>query len=148
MRVRSPQDVAGGLVLIVLAAIAWQEAADLPFGRSARMGPGYFPTVLAGIIALFGAVVALDGMRRDGPALQRWSLRRIVPVIAGIVWFALTIRSLGLVAAGTGLVLISSVAAPDFHWRGTLIFGAAVVTFAAVLFPIVLGLPLPIWPRF
>lgn len=147
MRVRSPQDVAGGAALIVLAAIALHQAQELPVGRAARMGPGYFPTMLAIIIAGFGALIAFGGLRADGPRLQRWSPRRIIPVMAGIVWFALTIRTLGLVAAGAGLFLISSLAAPDFHWRGSLIFGAAVVAFAAVLFPILLGLPLPIWPR-
>ncbi len=147
MRVRSPQDVAGGLALIVLAAIAYSQAMELPYGRAARMGPGYFPTLLSGLIALFGAIIAFGGLRADGPRLQRWSFRRILPVMAGIIWFALTIRGLGLVAAGAGLFLIASLAAPDFHWRGTVIFGSCVVAFAAVLFPILLGLPLPIWPR-
>lgn len=147
MRVRSPQDVVGGLALVVLAAVAWDQAADLAYGRAAKMGPGYFPTMLSAMIAAFGVIIAGFGLRQDGPPLQSWALRRIVPVMVGIVWFALTVRSLGLVVAGSGLVLISSVAAPDFHWRGTLIFGSVVVAFAAVLFPVLLGLPLPIWPR-
>lgn len=148
LRIRSPQDVAGGLVLVVLAAIAAWQAADLDMGRTSRMGPGYFPTVLSGLIALFGAGIALRGLRVRGDGIAPFRWRRLLPVLLAITLFGLLIRPAGLVLASVVLLLVASVAAPDFRWRGTLIFGAGLILFAVILFPILLGLPLSIWPRF
>src|SRR5262245_31819525 len=48
--VRSPQDLAGGLFLLLLAVIAYLGALDLDLGRLAAIGPGMLPKVMAGMI--------------------------------------------------------------------------------------------------
>lgn len=148
LRIRSPQDVAGGLLLVALALIAGWQALDLDLGRTSRMGPGYFPMLLSGLIGLFGAGIALRGLRLDGGDIAPFRWRRLLPVLLAITLFGLLIRPLGLVLASVALLLVASVAAPDFRWRGTLAFGAGLVVFAVLLFPVLLGLPLSIWPRF
>ena len=147
MRVRSPQDLVGGAALLVLALIAWSQIGELRIGTAARMGPGWFPAALSLIVGGFGLVLVVRSFRLDGEALQRWHLRTMLPVLAAIVLFAFTIRSLGLVLSAAMLVLVSSFAAPDLRWRDTLLFGAGLILFAVLLFPVALGLPLPIWPR-
>jgi len=147
VRVRSPQDLVGGAALLLLALIAWSQIGELRIGTAARMGPGWFPAALSLIVGAFGLVLVVRSLRLDGPALQRWHLRSMLPVLAAIVLFAFTIRSLGLVISAALLVLVSSAAAPDLRWRDALLFGASLILFAVLLFPVALGLPLPIWPR-
>ena len=38
-------------------------ARDYPFGTALRMGPGYFPTVLGGVLVLFGLYLVVQGLR-------------------------------------------------------------------------------------
>lgn len=148
MRVRSPQDLIGGLALLLLAVAAFSQLGDIRMGTASRMGPGYFPIILAGLVGLLGIGIAARGVTADGPGLESWGWRHILPVVAGITFFAFAIRPLGLVVAGGGLVLIGSFAAPDLRWKETLIFGASLVLFTVLLFKVALGLPFAVWPRF
>lgn len=148
VRVRSPQDVVGGLALVVVAVVAWTQLGELRMGTAMRMGPGYFPTILAGLVGLFGLFIAGRALVLDGPRLDPWGWRHIIPVIGAIAIFAFAIRPLGLVLSGAAIVLVSSFAAPDLRWRETLLFGAALVLFTVLLFKVALGLPFAVWPRF
>ena len=47
---------------------------------------------------------------------------------------------------GAILVVVASLAAPDVRRVELMIFTIALVTFATLLFPIALNLPLPLWP--
>jgi uncharacterized membrane protein SirB2 len=147
-RIRSPQNFAGGLALVALAILAFWAGADLEFGRSSRMGPGYMPKVLAGLIGASGLIIMATSAFVDGPALTRWSGGRLLLVLGAIVLFAFAIRPLGLVATGIALVVVATLAAPDARWLETGIFAVALVAFTSFLFPVALGLPLPIWPSF
>lgn len=40
-------DFLAGLVMLGIGALAFYMALDYPFGSAVRMGPGYFPRVLA-----------------------------------------------------------------------------------------------------
>lgn len=148
MRGRSAQDLVGGLALVALSVLAFSQISDLDMGRAARMGPGYFPTLLAGGVGLFGLVIAGRGLIVAGPGLDSWGWRHLLPVIVAIIFFSFAIRPLGMVVAGAGIVLIGSFAAPDLRWRETLLFGAGLVLFTVLLFKVALNLPLAIWPRF
>lgn len=147
-RVGSPQNMVGGLLLIALAIFAFWQIGDLAVGRAMKMGPGYFPSLLAGGIALCGLILVVTSIRRPGEPLEPWPLKRIVPVLLALVVFAVTIRPLGMVAAGLLLTLLSTLGATDRKWRESAIFAVCIVAVSAVLFPTLLGLPLPIWPEF
>jgi hypothetical protein len=45
-----------GVIFVGIGAIALTIARDYPMGSALRMGPGYFPNVLGGILILFGGV--------------------------------------------------------------------------------------------
>ena len=52
------KDVWAGLMLIGIGAAAIVLARDYPFGTALRMGPGYFPIVLGGLLIVFGLTSA------------------------------------------------------------------------------------------
>jgi hypothetical protein len=64
------------------------------------------------------------------------------------VFFALLIRTLGLVFTGIPMVILASLATDDGNWRESILFALAVTGFCALIFPILLGQPIPLWPRF
>ena len=56
LRVKSPQDFGAGVVFVLLGLAGYYFGSDLAFGTAARMGPGYFPMLLSGLIVVVGAV--------------------------------------------------------------------------------------------
>ena len=85
------------------------------------MGPALLPRWLAYAVGLCGLALIILAFRKDGDALERWSLRGPVFVIGGILAFAITIRpfafgslttpGLGLLFAGPLAILIGGFAA-------------------------------------
>ena len=53
----------------------------MPFGTSLRMGPGYFPSVLGGVLILFGLVLLVSGMRASGSGLSRAGRRAALIIL-------------------------------------------------------------------
>ena len=54
LRVKSPQDIGAGLVFVLIGLAGLYFGSELAFGTSARMGPGYFPTLLSVLIIAIG----------------------------------------------------------------------------------------------
>ena len=103
---RAPQSLAGGILLIALAALALWLTRDLDQGTLNAMGPAMLPRWLAIGVGLSGLALLAAAFLKDGDNLERWSLRGPVLVIAAILAFAVTIRpfSLGALASpGLGL---------------------------------------------
>lgn len=108
------------------------------------MGPGMMPRATAVLIGLVGLLVAANAFMVPGPALQRWSFRGPFFICLGLVAFALTIRSVGLVVAGPLVAVISGGASPETRFKEILVFGIAVTAFSIGLFKYVLNLPIPV----
>ena len=52
LEIRNNKDFWAGMMFIGIGAAAMFIARDYPFGSALRMGPGYFPSVLGGILIL------------------------------------------------------------------------------------------------
>jgi hypothetical protein len=63
------RDALAGAIFIALGLIFVFGAMDLERGTAFRMGPGYFPLVLAGLLILIGAAVSSFASRRMTPVL-------------------------------------------------------------------------------
>jgi putative tricarboxylic transport membrane protein len=111
------------------------------------MGPGYFPKLIAMLIAVCGAVLAVTSLVVRGERFEGWSWRPIVFILFSIIFFAFAVRPLGLVVTGAFMVLISSIGSNEVRWKETVLFTVGLLIFTILLFPIALGLPMPIWPR-
>src|SRR5688572_12351576 len=58
LKIKSPEDFWSGLIFIGIGVLAMYLSRDYPMGSALRMGPGYFPTWLGGIMIGFGVVIA------------------------------------------------------------------------------------------
>jgi len=69
MRIRSQSDFWSGVLFIVAGVAIAMLAQDYRLGTAARMGPGYFPTLLGALLALLGALLALPAFLTAGVAV-------------------------------------------------------------------------------
>ena len=79
--IRNNRDVWAGAMLIATGATSVIIARDYPFGSSLRMGPGYFPSVLGGLLILFGLYLVAQGLRSNEKIEGNWSLRALIVLI-------------------------------------------------------------------
>ena len=155
--VRGPQSLAGGLVLLALAALALWLTRDLSKGTMRSMGPAMLPDWLAYGVALCGLALVAIAFMKAGEALERWSIRGPLLVLIGILAFAMTIRpfsfgslsipGLGLVVAGPLAIIIGGYATPEVRLRDLVILAFGLTPFCMLLFGDLLNLPIPIFPQ-
>jgi putative tricarboxylic transport membrane protein len=146
--IRNPQDFFGGLALLALTVVAWWASRELPGQQGFAFGPGTAPRLFMVLLGLVSIAIMIHGVVVDGPPLERFAIRGPFFITVAILVFAVTIRPLGLVISTFLLVAVSSVGSPESKWYETLIWGAVLSAFCAVLFPYVLNLPMPLWPNF
>ena len=115
-----------------------------PMGTTMRMGPGYFPALLAGLLALIGLALIIRSFLRPGPSVGRLALSKIALVTLSSVLFALSLRRLGLAGALILLVVVSAYASKRFRWPVALILAVALAAGSSIIFVRLLGLPIPI----
>ncbi|KJC52936.1 tripartite tricarboxylate transport(TTT) family subunit TctB [Bradyrhizobium sp. LTSPM299] len=146
--VRGPQDFVGGIALMAIALFALWASSDLQGMHGFSFGAGTVPRMFAVLLLLLGGVIALIGVLNDGPQIGTYAWRGPLFVMLSIVFFALAIRPLGLVVSAFSCFLIAALGSHETKWLEAIIVGACLTLGCALLFPYVLGLPMPMFPRF
>ncbi len=142
---RNNRDFLAGLLFLALGVLTIFFARDYPMGLAARMGPGYFPTVLGGILCLFGVVVMIRGIRSGAPVQGAWGWRPLGLITLSIVVFGLTMEKLGLIPALMLLFFVAALAGREFRFREVLLLAVLMSAFAAAVFVYGLKLPYPLF---
>jgi hypothetical protein len=147
MRIRNPTDFWTGLLFGGFGLfVALYAALNYKLGSAVRMGPGYFPTWIGGLVALLGLVLLVRSLRFDGPRLPRVEVRPIVFILGASVAFGYLLKPLGLVIATVLLVIASAFGGHEFRWREAIALAAGLALFSYGVFVYGLGLPFPLWP--
>lgn len=118
---------------------------DLPRGRAAYMGPGFFPTILCFTLCLIGLTNLAKSFLAGGDAVEIIKPLRIFIVLLGLCLFGLLINRAGLGIAAFVLVFVTACAAPDRNWRDALLLALGLGVASIALFVLALGLPLRVW---
>jgi hypothetical protein len=143
------KDVYAGLTFAVIGAAFAGIAAAYPLGSATRMGPGWFPLILGGLLTVLGIAVVFSGRSapdRDQDAAPPFAWRPLVHVGLAVVAFALLIEPGGLVVASTALVLLGAGGGWEFHWGEATALAGSLTVLAVGLFAFALHVPLPVWP--
>ena len=146
MKISHPKDFWAGLMFFALGLFAMVMAFQYPLGSAARMGPGYFPRVLGGILMVMGAGLAIRSFALKGTAITPIAWKAVALVLGGVSLFALIVNTAGLVIATTVLIVVSGLASKEFNLKESLISSAVLATAAVLLFIIGLKLQFPIFP--
>src|SRR5690606_2386076 len=123
-----------GFALMTLSGLAIRTAR--------RMGPGYFPLMLSGILIALGLAIVVKGINHEDPVRGPLPWRGIVVLLSVPVIFGLLIRPPGMAP-----VLLITTFLPSFASRRMTLFAAialsvGLVIFCVVVFNFGLGLPL------
>ena len=148
---RNNRDFWGGIFFIVVGAAAMIISRDYPMGSALRMGPGYFPTVLGGIVVVFGVYVLIKGIITNEKVAGNWSIRALIVLPAATWIFGVMMETVGFVAALAVLMFTSALASKEFDFRK--VRSLTEVTVMAVIMVVVctgvfiygLGLPYPLF---
>jgi len=141
---RSNRDFFAGLMYIVTGAVAIWIARDYPFGSALRMGPGYFPIVLSGIMIVFGIYVMAQGFRNNEKIQGNWSIRALIVLPVSTVIFGYLMEETGFIPAMVALIPISAAAGREFKWGEIVLLTIGLTIACAAGFIYGLGLPYPL----
>ena len=142
--IRNPKDVLSGLLFIALGLLfAWQTQ-DLPMGTAVRMGPGYFPLLLSGLLGLLGLIILINGLRFPGEMPSGIAWRAVVIITGAVVFFGFAVRPLGFLPALGITVFVAATASRLFTFTTAIANTVVMVIFAWAVFIKGLGLPIPI----
>jgi len=143
MRVNAKDAISGGLLVLFAVLGLWLNL-DHTLGDARRMGPGYMPMLVFGLLLFLGAVVVLISLRNGPDPLERWTQLDLTTVLLGtavglVVWQLLeragygegNWRQVGFACvAGLGVMAISP------GWRPLALVHASMAVFALALEPL------------
>jgi hypothetical protein len=149
MKIKAPRDfwaglmfIAFGLFFLIVAQMNYQ------MGTAVRMGPGYFPTVLGGMLAVLGGVVLFGSFALEGAPVAKFHFRPLLFILVSSLAFAYLLKPLGLVLASAALIFISAFGGHEFRWKEVTILTGVLIVFSVLVFVKGLTLPFPICPSF
>ncbi len=147
MRVRNHRDFWAGVMFVAMGVAFALLAQDYALGTPARMGPGFFPTMLGVLLALLGAAILLQSLARgDGQRVGAIRWRPLSLVLLSVLVFALALPRLGFVVAVVLLVGISATASDEFRWKETIVAIVVLLALSWLVFVRGLELQFPVWP--
>lgn len=148
LAIRNQRAFASGALFLAFAIFFFVEALAYPAGTAAKMGPGYFPRLLAIVLAAIGLIVIFSALKpaAESQVLRKWDFKGLAWVTGSVVLFGALLFPLGLVGALFVLIMVSSQASHEFTWTGALANAAVLIALCLAVFVYGLGLPLPVWP--
>ena len=141
---RNNRDFFAGLVYITTGAVGMIIALDYPFGSALRMGPGYFPTVLGGMMIAFGVAVLLMGVKNNEKIKGGWSIRALIVLPISAVIFGYIMEHVGFIPALALLIPIAAASGNEFRWKEIIPLTIGLIVISLAIFIWGLGLPYPL----
>lgn len=149
------EDLISAAIFIVLGVGAFIMALDYRIGTLHRMGPGIFPLLVSGLMAVLGIALALQALvawrlhrtgGKSGLAFDFAAARALLFTMLSLLVFAMLIRPAGMMIAIAVMVFIATRAQPGRPLVGSLILSVSVSILCAVIFVYGIGLPISLWP--
>ena len=151
--IKSMKNILSGALFLSVGVAAALGSRRYAMGRSAEMGPGYFPFYLGWLLAGLGLIVLLTGLsRRDGQSEGRQShvikFSVVAPalVLGAVIVFAMTLKTVGLIGATTLAVVLSSLGSGEFRIKEVVIYAIGLAVLVWAIFALGLQVTMPIWP--
>lgn len=144
LEISNNRDFWSGVMFIVIGAAAMYISRDYKFGSALRMGPGFFPTVLGGILIVIGAYVLCLGLRSKEKIKGAWSIRPLIVLPLALVLFGLLMEHAGFIPALAVLIFVSALGGREFKFTEVLLVAALLIALSVAVFIWGLNLPYPL----
>jgi hypothetical protein len=116
----------------------------LQVGEAASMGPGYFPIGLGGLLIVLGLVIGFGESGHDARDLPPLPWRGVVLITGAVLFFGLTVRSLGFGPSLLVSTFVAGLATGRLKPVPALVLSVVVALFSIAIFVIGLRMPYPV----
>ncbi|BCH25386.1 membrane protein [Mesorhizobium sp. L-8-10] len=130
-----------GALFLVVGLFFLVQSVGLEIGTAFRMGPGYFPLVLSGVLIVLGLVILVQATKVESEPIGPIAWRGMLLILPAPILFGLTVRGFGFVPAVFISALVASFASTRMTPLMALVLAAALTAFSVVVFSYGLGLP-------
>jgi hypothetical protein len=160
MTIRNQRDFFSGLMFCVVGiAFLVGAVTSYDLGTTEQMGPGYFPSLVGGLMAILGVVIMVkavvvtpDGLSRIGT----WAWRPMFFIIAANFAFgvllgglpSIGVPAMGLIVAIFALTFIASLAGDEFNFKEVFILATILAAASYLGFVVLLNLQFQVWPDY
>jgi hypothetical protein len=134
-------DFTAGLLFVFFGLGFGIASLGLEMGTTLRMGPGYFPMVLAVLLTGLGLAIVFTSFRSTGESVGAYAWRGMVFILGAPIFFGLTVRGLGFVPSIFFTTLIAALAGLKLKPLHAVALAVAVTVFCTLVFSVALGLP-------
>lgn len=117
---------------------------DYAMGSAGHMGPGYFPTMLGGLLTLLGLLAVARSLLKAGEGIEKFAFKEAGLVLLSVLLFAVMVRGAGLLAAVFVMVMMSAYASAKFEVKSTMLLAVGGAASCSLVFVKWLGVPMPI----
>ena len=150
MQIKKEKDFWAGIMFMTFGAFFACVGMQYRIGIAAKMGPGYFPTVLGVIVILLGIVMSVGALfgKITDEKVVKFHLPTLLLILGSIVMFGLLLKPFGLIFSMLILIAISSYASNEFSWKATLLSAVVLIVICLVVFVWLVNLEFQLWPSF
>ena len=142
LSIKNPEDFWAGVMFIGFGVLAIVVALDYPYGSAMRMGPGYFPTGLGGLMILVGIAVSAASLKTQGPPIPPFAWKPAILLSFSFFAFGWSIDTIGFVPALVGVIVLSAFAGKHVYVKELIVLTIVLVALALGVF--VYGIELPL----
>jgi hypothetical protein len=145
---RAVTDILAGLIFVAFGLAFAITSLSYELGTPLRMGPGYFPLVLGGILVFLGLLIVGKGVVSGSSAEGRFGSvpwRALFLIVAAVLFFGLTVRELGLVPATAVTALLTALASYRTGILAAVAIAAGLTVLCVLIFVFALQLRLPLF---
>jgi len=110
-------------------------ASTYEVGTPLRMGPGFFPLALGGVLVVLGVLIAVTGfVAANGAELGSVPWRPLVLLLGAVLLFGFTVRDLGLVPSLFASVLLAAFAGRGVRPVPAVVIAASLTALSVLIF--------------
>lgn len=140
------RDVAAGLALLVIAgAFAAIALKRLALGTPASMGPGFFPLMIAGALAVTGLLIVIRAFGSPTAAMGFIRPRALLCILGAPIVFALAVEPLGFVPTLVLTTLLGAWSSDRMTLKFALALTFGLTVLCTVLFVKLLQMPVALF---
>jgi hypothetical protein len=145
---RAVTDLLAGLIFVAFGLAFAATSLTYDLGTPLRMGPGYFPLVLGGILVVLGLLIVGKGLVAGAGEEGRlggvpW--RALVLIVLAVLFFGMTVRGLGVVPATAVTALLTALASYRTGIVAAVAIAAGLTVLSVLIFVLALQLRLPLF---
>ena len=150
MRPKSTQDLATGLMFLLVGIAGLIIGADYPMGTAQRPDTGVLPRILSWCLVGTGGLIAVKSFLFDGEALnlKDWAWRPVICIGLATVAFALLVDGAGLFIAMAVSMTLAAAGTDETMWDEYILFAFTMIFIGVAMFIAALGMPIKVWPAF